>query len=347
VENAHVRFMKKWAGQVNAVQKSHESRIRKTIIAEQKRLGTRKDSRQDAQQESIRSVDAIINDMVADYVKRVSGGSAKSRKQTVAIESGLESTSSEAWADNIESLVSLTPGLDKEGEAEVNEFLISEEPDIPPKVRKQWISQQLGLISGKPVSPVKVAGRTIETISGRSMRRIRKTVTEGILRGTRVESIMKSLGEIPGMTSRHAELIARDQVVKQNGRMTRIRHEGIGVTHYTWQTVGDQRVRKKHQAFQGRRYSYTKGAGVDGVNPGEEIQCRCWPSPDLLGAVRNLRAKRQRGDRLTRLPYILRASDDPVHVSHDHGQCAQPRTIAPLARLARPRCRGRRPVTLR
>ena len=246
---------------------------------------------------SLPKVNGLVRDMVDDYTRQFEADQEKSTKRTTDIEGALESTSSTAWADNIESLVDLVPGLGGDEKTTISDFLIGEEPGIPRSVRRSWIREQLGLISGKPLAPVKVAGKLIETISGRSMKRLRSIVTKGILRGTRVESIMGQLAGLPGMTSRHAELIARDQVVKQNARMTRIRHEGIAVTHYTWQTVGDERVRKKHRAFNGKRYSYKKGAPT-GVNPGEEIQCRCWASPDLLGAVANLRKRKARGDSL-------------------------------------------------
>lgn len=306
VEGAHIGFLRSWAGTVNGVQRAEWPTIRKLIVSEQKRLGTRTDAfRRDQLPKSLPKINRLVASMVADYTAKVAADEAKSEKRTEGIESALESTSSTAWADNIESLVNLTPGLGTDQKSSISDFLIGEEPGIPRSVRRSWIREQLGLISGKPITPVKVAGKLIETISGRSMKRLRSIVTKGILRGTRVESVMDQLAGLPGMTTRHAELLARDQIVKQNGRMTRIRHEGIAVTHYSWQTVGDERVRKTHRAFNNKRFSYKKGAGPSGVNPGEEIQCRCWASPDLLGAVRNLRERRARGDALLARPRML------------------------------------------
>lgn len=301
VESAHVGFMRGWAGEVNGIQRAQWPAIRKLIESEQKRIGTRTDGiRRDQLPKTIPALTKLIREMLGDYASAVESDEAKSDDRVEGIERSLESTSATAWADNIESKVARTRGLATAEKIDISEFLIAEEPDIPRSVRRRWIREQLGLISAKPVAPLRVAGKLIETISGRSMKRLRSIVTKGILRGTRVESIMGDLAELPGMTKRHAELIARDQIVKQNGRMTRIRHEGIGVTHYFWEDVGDQRVRLTHRKFARRgqnRYSYKKGAGPDGVNPGEEIQCRCYASPDLLGAVRNLRKRnRARGD---------------------------------------------------
>lgn len=284
VEAAHVGFLASWADTVSAVQRSEWPAIRKLIESEQRRLGTRSDgirvatgnARRDQTPSSLPKINSLVRSMIADYTRKVTADKTKSEKRAVDIEQALEGTSSTAWALNIESLLDLTPGIGGDEKSEIADFLIAEEPNIPRSVRRSWIREQLGLIGGKPISPIKVAGKVIESISGRSMKRLRSIVTKGILRGTRVESIMGQLSELTGITFRHAELLARDQVVKQNARMTRIRHEGIAVTHYTWQKVGDDRVRKTHKAFGrggGQRYSYKKGAGPNGVNPGEEIQC--------------------------------------------------------------------------
>ena len=325
VESAHVGFMRGWAGTVNGIQRAQWPTIRKLIESEQKRLGTRTDGvRLDQLPKTIPALTALIRDMVKEYTAGVEADEKKSDDRVEGIERALESTSSTAWADNIESKVRKTRGVTASEKIDISEFLIGEEPDIPRRVRRSWIREQLGLISGKPVAPVRVAGKLIETISGRSMKRLRTIVTKGILRGTRVESIMAELAELPGMTKRHAELIARDQVVKQNGRMTRIRHEGIGVTHYTWQTVGDQRVRDSHKARQGKRYSYKNGP-PGGLNPGLEIQCRCWSSPDLLGAVRSLRRKKARGDSLSPRPSRRAGRVPGLQLDTMHRLAAAPR----------------------
>ena len=327
VEKSHVGFLRTWAGTLNGVQREHFPEIRELIVAEQERLGTRSDSnvlssvhalskcgraRSDQLPKSIRTVNQLIAEMLGEYAVKVARGSTQAEGRAGTIEGALESTSATAWADNIESLVQQSARLNAGQKTELSDFLIAEEPDIPKSVRRSWIREQLALISGKPIAPVRVAGRLIETISGRSMKRLNSIVTKGILKGTRVETIMRDLAELPGITSRHAENLARDQVVKQNGRMTRIRHEGIGVTHYTWQNVGDQRVRKTHRARQGKRYSYAKGP-PGGLNPGLEPLCRCWASPDLAGALASLR-KRNRGDSMRRLPRRLRVSRLPVEV---------------------------------
>jgi len=309
VEDGHVRFMRGWAAVMNRIQREHWPEIRKLVEREQKRLGTRTDAaRRDAEPKSIASVNSIMADMLDEYVAEFRSKSKKSVATVEGTEVKLESTSSDAWAANIESLVDQAPGLTAGDKTQVNEFLIDGEPDIPKSVRRKWIRDQLGLVGGKPLSPVKVNGKSIESLSGRSMKRMKSVVTNGILNGSRVEGIMKSLADIPGITARHAETIARDQVVKQNGKMTRIRHEALHVTHYTWQNVGDDRVRKTHKEFGkngGQRYSYKEGA-PGGINPAEEVLCRCWASPDLAGALAAAKKAKARGDMRPRLMRRLR-----------------------------------------
>lgn len=74
-----------------------------------------------------------------------------------------------------------------------------------------------------------------------------------------------------------AALIVRDQIGKYFGQLTKFRHLDLGVTEFVWTTAGDERVRPRHAAFNGKTYSWAKGAG--GVFPGQEIQCRCVAQP--------------------------------------------------------------------
>ena len=58
-------------------------------------------------------------------------------------------------------------------------------------------------------------------------------------------------------------------------------YEEAGIEYATWTTQGDDRVRPKHQAFSGRVYKLSEG--LEGVQAGEEINCRCYPVPKRPG----------------------------------------------------------------
>lgn len=92
--------------------------------------------------------------------------------------------------------------------------------------------------------------------------------------GLRVEEIRKRLQEKADISTRHADLIARDQTLKLNAAITRIRMQNAGITHYTWSTSQDERVRLTHAALEGQVFSWAVGTPI-GYHPGEDYQCRC------------------------------------------------------------------------
>jgi SPP1 gp7 family putative phage head morphogenesis protein len=68
-----------------------------------------------------------------------------------------------------------------------------------------------------------------------------------------------------------AELIARSQVLRLNGQITRQRQVDVGITEYIFTTSNDERVREEHAAVDGQRFSWDDGP--DFGHPGEDFQC--------------------------------------------------------------------------
>lgn len=106
--------------------------------------------------------------------------------------------------------------------------------------------------------------------------------------GTRVEEIARSIREGTDATRSRASLIARDQVLSLNARVTQKRHEAAGVTEYVWRTSRDERVRADHKALDGKRFRYDQPPVVDQrrgerANPGTYYQCRCTAEPIIPG----------------------------------------------------------------
>lgn len=74
-----------------------------------------------------------------------------------------------------------------------------------------------------------------------------------------------------------ADLIARDQVLKLNAKITRERQTAAGITEYIWTTSRDERVRATHEELDGETFSWddppvTNEQG-DRNHPGEDYQC--------------------------------------------------------------------------
>lgn len=80
-----------------------------------------------------------------------------------------------------------------------------------------------------------------------------------------------------------ANLIARDQIAKLNGQLTRTRQTDLGVSRYIWRTMGDARVRDEHQDLNGKIFSWDSPPDVG--HPGDDYQCRCYADPVLSDLV--------------------------------------------------------------
>lgn len=62
-------------------------------------------------------------------------------------------------------------------------------------------------------------------------------------------------------------------------RLDKERQQSIGLTHYVWRTVGDDRVRDSHAALDGRTFAWGEG-----LEPGQDFGCRCTAEPSGEGA---------------------------------------------------------------
>lgn len=125
--------------------------------------------------------------------------------------------------------------------------------------------------------------RLIRSIRADLLSQVEGAVNRSVTGGGRVEELERELVDRFKVSKSRGNLIARDQVNKLNGRLTRARHESMGVTKYIWRTVGDGAVRSAHRNRENNEYSYSNPPS-DG-HPGQPIQCRCWAEPvieDLL-----------------------------------------------------------------
>lgn len=149
---------------------------------------------------------------------------------------------------------------------------------LSPTVRAQleaWTRENVSLIS---------------SIQERLLSDVRDLVTESASAGRRVESLARDLQERYSVSASRAELIATDQTLKFNSALTQTRHAEAGITHYSWSTSRDERVRLTHKELEGTIHSWddppiTNEDG-DRNHPGEDYRCRCVAIPviDSAGA---------------------------------------------------------------
>lgn len=111
-------------------------------------------------------------------------------------------------------------------------------------------------------------------------------IIAGVTQGRTAEAIARSIQEgsrdedgLMTMSRKRARFIARDQIGKLNGQLTRFRQTSLGIGHYKWRTMLDGKVRDAHKVREGKRFSWDKPP--DGGAPGEDYNCRCYAEPDF------------------------------------------------------------------
>lgn len=133
-------------------------------------------------------------------------------------------------------------------------------------------------------------------------RRVRKGVAEGQNNDEIKALIMRDL---PGISTRRAAIIARDQTAKLNADLSQDRMEQAGIETYIWSTSMDERVRglpggkyadsrTSHYVMEGlicrwddpTKYRNASGEwvprpmGAPLLHPGQDIMCRCVALPN-------------------------------------------------------------------
>jgi len=156
---------------------------------------------------------------------------------------------------------------------EVNQFneeqhtrMVERVLGVQPIAAEVWLRQEVSAFTRENV-------KLIKSISDQHLERIEGVITRGAQAGKLQREIAREIKEQVGVASRRAELIARDQVQKFNGQLTKLRQQDIGIKKYRWSTSEDERVRPTHRANNHKVFSWNNPPATG--HPGEEINCRC------------------------------------------------------------------------
>lgn len=128
----------------------------------------------------------------------------------------------------------------------------------------------------------KIAENTslIKTMKRRYTDQLQNDIYRSVTNGGGVTDISHAINYRTGMSLRHAGLIAVDQTGKALSQLDAYRSKQAGFTKYIWRSMGDGRVRPKHQDLDGQTFKYNDSSGGDnGQLPGEPIRCRCYAEP--------------------------------------------------------------------
>lgn len=102
---------------------------------------------------------------------------------------------------------------------------------------------------------------------------VRTAALEGSSAGDLADDIMDRLD----VAESRARMIARDQIAKFNGELTRVRQGRLGVARYIWRTSLDERVRESHASLEGKEFRWDDPPAVG--HPGQDYNCRCTAEP--------------------------------------------------------------------
>lgn len=157
----------------------------------------------------------------------------------------------------------------------------------------------------------------IKSLSNEYVTKVNTLVSEGVQFGRSAAEIKESILKLSSsITGPRARLIARDQVGKLNGQLTKRRMTDVDINMYTWLTAGDERVRgnptgpfknavpSHYVMAQGNKIYrwddslvYSTDGGTTWKNrsgkmtraiPGEDIQCRCTAIPYVIELVKEI-----------------------------------------------------------
>jgi len=135
----------------------------------------------------------------------------------------------------------------------------------------------------------------IKNVSSEFLRETQRIINDGFRRGLRAEEISKQIlgkTDLAGKATpskkaiNRANLIARDQINKLNGQINKVRQQSLGINKFTWITAGDERVRDTHR-IDGSIFTWDSPVSTNSnkvkpgfnLNPGEDINCRCYAEP--------------------------------------------------------------------
>jgi SPP1 gp7 family putative phage head morphogenesis protein len=125
----------------------------------------------------------------------------------------------------------------------------------------------------------------IRTVEGEFFDRIELATLRGFNAGKRAGEVSEDIRKSMETSENRFRLIARDQINKLQGSLTRHRQTTLGVKRYIWRTSLDARVRDSHQELEGNVYAWNGPPQPPEGPPGFPINCRCHAEPlidDLL-----------------------------------------------------------------
>ncbi|MEI6805584.1 MAG: phage minor head protein [Myxococcaceae bacterium] len=121
--------------------------------------------------------------------------------------------------------------------------------------------------------------KLIKSLSENHLNQVEQIVLTGLRQGSHVRDLERIIKNQLGVTKQKAQLIARDQVSKYSGDLTKHNQTYAGIKQYRWETSRDERVREEHRVLDGQVFDWDKPPVSDKsggrYHPRQGYRCRC------------------------------------------------------------------------
>ncbi len=135
---------------------------------------------------------------------------------------------------------------------------------------------EAGIVNGWVTENVQLVGN----MNAQQLGKLETLFLRALRDGSRSAQVRGEVAQIVGTENiNRARLIARDQIGKLDGQLTRQKQVEAGIQGYVWRGALDARERPSHVAREGVKFRWDSPP-PDG-HPGQAIQCRCTAEPDL------------------------------------------------------------------
>lgn len=237
---------------VNEVVKKYMPAIRKAAAAEREN-----NRRQDDAGDLMQAIQKAFQSMGEELERKTSSFGLRKKLEDLA--NLTRKLSIQEWKRTVHE----TLGLDIMDDYYLGEFYR--------QALQEWIDQNVSLIKSIPQD---------------ALSEMHSIVSQGFKTGATLTSIEKEIRNTYHVKRSSAKLLARDQIAKLNGQLTKQQQTDAGVNEYIWSTSGDSRVRETHKKLDGKKFRWDDppvvtppGKPVRRCHPGEDYQCRCVALP--------------------------------------------------------------------
>lgn len=237
---------------VNEAVKKYMPEIRKAAAAERER-----NRRQDDAGDLMQVIQKAFQSMGEELERKTSSFGLQKKLEDLA--NLTRKLSIQEWKRTVHE----TLGLDIMDDYYLGEFYR--------QALQEWIDQNVSLIKSIPQE---------------ALSEMHNIVSQGFKTGATLTSIEKEIRNTYHVKRSSAKLLARDQIAKLNGQLTKQQQTDAGVNEYIWSTSGDSRVRETHKKLDGKKFRWDDppvvtppGKPVRRCHPGEDYQCRCVALP--------------------------------------------------------------------